>query len=195
MKKIQLKNIAEIKIGFQIRGRETLVDSGTHKIIQMRNIDTSSGIIIEDTDFCKVSPSPKHLNKYLLKEGTVLLLTRGNHNSATLITKKYSDYVAAGQFIVLDNLNKKCFPAYLEWYLNTNKTKLYFSREATGGNVKAIDKKSAGNLYIELPSLETQKKIVIVNNLAKRENVLLDMLKEKRKEIVYGYSKQLIKEG
>lgn len=193
MKKIKLKDIASIKTGFQVRGKLTQIDDGTHKIIQMRNIYSHSGGIIEHNDFCKVVPSSKHLNKYLLKKGNVILLTRGNYNSATLISEKYTNFIASGQFMIFDIFNQECSPAYLEWYLNTTETQLYFNSEAKGTNIKIIDKKSVGDLFIKLPDLETQRNLVKINNLAKREEVLLDTLKEKRKKLIYGYSKLLIK--
>ncbi len=193
--KTKLKDIASIRTGFQVRSKLTPIDEGSHHIIQMRNICTDTGCIFDDIEFCRVTPTISYLDRYLLKKGYVLFLTRGNNHLATLITEEYIDFVAAGQFMVLVLNSDECLPEYLSWFLNAPEAKSYFGREARGTSVKIIDKRTVEDLLIPLPDLETQRKIVKLSRLALKEEHLLDSLKEKRKQLIYGYCRGKITEG
>lgn len=192
MKKIKLKDIANIRTGYQVRSRLTPIDEGTNAVIQMRNISPETGRILENVEFCRVSPKIHSIEKYLLTDGDILLLTRGNNHPAALITEEYCNFVAAGQFMVLSLKNEECLPEYLCWYLNSPECKFYFAKEARGTSVKIIDKNTVGKVEILLPDLDTQKNIVRLAELAHHEEKLLDQLKEKRKRLIYGYCKSKI---
>ncbi|MBN1546327.1 MAG: restriction endonuclease subunit S [Syntrophaceae bacterium] len=193
MKKIKLEEIARIRTGFQVRSPLTSIDMGSHFVIQMRNISPESGVVLDDIDFCKVTPNAHGLHRYLLRAGEVILLTRGNNHPATLITEDYNDFVAAGQFMVLTlESGDVCLPEYLCWFLNAPEAKSYFGREARGSGVKIIDKNIVGSLIVPLPDLQTQGNIVKLGKLALKEEKLLDSLKEKRKQLIFGYCKQRI---
>ena len=187
MKKVKLASIASIRTGFQIRAKLTPVDKGTHNVVQMRNIRTDTGEIIEGVEFCRVTPKESRLDGYLLKKGDVLFLTRGNNHPATLITEKYVGFVAAGQFMVLSLNGGECLSEYLRWFLNSPESRSYFAREARGTAVKIVDKSTVGNLEISIPDLRRQKAIVALYDLSKREEKLLNSLMIKRKRLIHGY--------
>ena len=195
LRKIKIIDIADIRTGFQVRSRLTSIDPGTHKIIQMRNISLETGQIKPDVEFCKVSPSMRSIDRYLLKSGEVLFLTRGNKHPATLITEEFVDFVAAGQFMILTINTESCLPEYLCWYLNSPDSKRYFQREARGTAVQIIPKTTLENLLIPLPDLQTQEHIVALGRLALKEEQLLESLKEKRKQLIYEYCKIAVTTG
>ena len=192
MKKHKTIDITGIRTGFQVRSRLTPVDQGTHNIIQMRNVSLETGQIKAGTEFCRVSPKERNIDRYLLKTGEILFLTRGNKHPATLITEEYIDFVAAGQFMILTINTGSCLPEYLCWYLNSPESKRYFQREARGTAVQIIAKKTVENLLIPLPDLQTQRSIVELSRLALQEEQLLNLLKEKRKQLIYAYCKYKI---
>ena len=189
MKKIKTIDIAGIRTGFQVRSKLTSIDQGSHNIIQMRNISLKTGQIKPTAEFCKVSPRTRSVDRYLLKAGEILFLTRGNKHPATLVTKKYIDFVAAGQFMILTINTESCLPEYLCWYLNSPESKRYFQREARGTAVQIISKKTVENLFVPLPDLKTQRGIVGLDRLTMKEEDLLDSLKEKRKQLIYAQCK------
>lgn len=189
LKKIKINNIADIRTGYQVRSRLTPINEGTHYVIQMRNICQETGLILEDVDFCRVNPNPMHIERYLLKEGDVLFLTRGNNHPATFITEEYTDFVAAGQFMVITMKSDECLPEYLCWYLNSPEAEYYFAREARGTAVKIIAKSTVRNLPVPLPDTESQKNIVKLGKLSLKEEALMHALKEKRKQLIYAQCK------
>lgn len=189
LKKTKLKDIAEIRTGFQVRSKLTPIDKGSHYVIQMRNICPDTGRILDDAEFCRVTPKVHSVNRYLLNAGDVIFLTRGNNHPATLITDEYNNFVAAGQFMVLTLESDECLPEYLCWFLNAPEAKSYFGREARGTSVKIIEKRTVEDLIIPLPDLQTQKNIAELGRLAIQEEQLLDALKEKRKQLIYAQCK------
>ena len=191
MEKLKLKDVAEARTGFQVRARLTPSDAGTHFIVLMRNISAKTGGFNKDAAFCRVSPG-RNVERHLLKAGDVLVLTRGNNHSATLITEEHRGYVAAGQFVVLRLKTDECLPEYLCWYLNSAPSQAHLAREARGTGVKIVDKKTLENMTISLPDVAIQKKIAALDVLAKREEELLGALSEKRRRLIYSYCDKAI---
>ena len=188
----KIVNLTDISTGFQVRNKLTAEDKGSHRLIQMRNINEQNGEIKTDNGAIFYEVSPNNAFKYELKLGDILLLTRGRYNPATLIGENEIGFVAAGQFSVLRIRSKNCLPEYLHWYLNQQKVQNNLKRVQGGTNIPILTKDIIMDLNIELPDPKIQKKIIKINRQANKEHKLMNQLMKKKQELVRGLCNQLI---
>ena len=101
MKK-KIKKIADIQIGYQFRERMNLTSIGTYQVIQAKDISESFGHRLDVSNLYRVTP-PKIDNKYLVRNGDVIFLSKGRRNYATFIKCLTAGIktVAAGYFLII----------------------------------------------------------------------------------------------
>lgn len=90
--------------------------------------------------------------------------------------------MASTSFFVLRLTDEKTLPEYLAWFLNAPSTQTLLKVQAIGTSMPSISKQVLENLEIPLPSMETQKAILQIIKLRKRENSLkkeIESLREK----------------
>jgi len=177
--KIKLKNIADITTGYQIRRRLGNSTSGTHKIIQMRNVCIDSGVLMStENEYDSVTPNKPE--KYKLKLDDIILTTRGNFNKASIIKKDKVDWIASGHFMILRvKEGLEILPEYLHLFLNLKVSSNYFAHEARGTGIKILSRKTIEELCIPVLPLINQKKIINFDKLCSKEIDLLELLIEK----------------
>ena len=190
--KIKLKNIVNMSTGYQVRCKLNSDDNGTHKIIQMRNICTHSGVLSsEENEYDSVTP--KNPERYELKLNDIILMTRGNFNKASIITKNNIGLIASGHFMILrikENLN--ILPEYLHLFLNLKSTSKYFEHEARGTGIKILSKITVGELDIPISAINIQKGIINYHKIANNELELLLKLAKKKKKLTDAVLSKMI---
>lgn len=72
---------------------------------------------------------------------------------------------------------------YLAWAINHPKTQRFFDSVARGTKLRMVSRASLEQLDLDIPDLETQKKIVAIDALAERERVLSARIAGMRKEL------------
>lgn len=134
-----------------------------------------------------IMPSSK-LERHFLSKGDVIILSKGHHG---FVAHSYQAIkqpaVASSIFMVLRNINPKVLPAYVAWYINLKSTQNELINFSRGSALPAINKSILSELNIQVPDLETQKKIVELDRLKKSEtNIIsqLDQLKTIELEIL-----------
>lgn len=123
-----------------------------------------------------VIPSSK-LERHYLEKGDVLVLAKG-HNGfpAHCYQGIKNPAVASSIFLVLKNIKIKVLPEYLAWYINLDATQNELENQARGTALPAINKKILGDLMIEVPEIETQHRIVALDQLKKQETKIIHEL-------------------
>ena len=114
MKK-RIKDITEIQIGYQFRGRIEADSEGTHKVIQIRDFDALQNLQV--ADLYKVLPK-YNAERYLVNKRDVLFLSRGHHNYAISIKVTLDNTIAASYFFILRITSENIIPEYLAWFIN-----------------------------------------------------------------------------
>ena len=134
-----------------------------------------------------IMPSSK-LEKHFLNKGDVLILSKGHHG---FVAHSYQAVkqpaVASSIFMVLRNVSPTVLPEYIAWYINLKSTQSKLINFSRGSALPAINKSILSELKIQVPDLETQKKIVKLDHLKKSEtNIIeqLDQLKTVELEII-----------
>lgn len=185
---VQLKSIGEIRSGFQFRGAVRPDPNGTVSLIQVKDIDDEHQLVTDDLITIRFD---KDLEAYRVTQGDVLFLSRGHHLCATPINEPLESTIATSYFYVLRPDPLKVLPEYLAWYLNQRPFQERMKLFVQGSVTPMISRRDFEKLKIEIPSVQTQRSIVDLDNLARRERALLSRLMAKRAELVRGISMKL----
>ncbi len=180
--KRKIKDIAEIQIGYQFRGRVEADPQGTHKVIQIRDLDELPFLKTENLQAVRLKGDT---DRYLVNENDVLFLSRGHKNYAIPINIPLKNTVAASYFFILRINQDKILPEYLAWYLNQAPAQEYLHSIARRGtHIPLVPLSIFNDLTVDVPDIETQKRIVEVSRLSEKENYLTMQLQEKRSQLI-----------
>ena len=93
--------------------------------------------------------------------------------------------VASTSFLVLRIIDKgNVLPAYVSWFLNLSSTQQILMQQAIGTSIKSIPKNVLAEIEIPIPSVEKQKKCLVLAKLYKREQSLYKSIIEKRSQLL-----------
>jgi len=180
--KRKITEIANIQIGYQFRKRLEPVESGTNKVIQIRDFDQDLILRKEALSWVQID---KPADSYLLKKGDILFLSRGHKNWAVSMVDDLRDTITVSHFFVLRIKEQNVIPEYLAWYINQAPAQEYLHSNARHGtHMPLIPLSAFKGLTVEVPDMETQRKIVELSKLLDEEKQLLNELQEKRSLLI-----------
>jgi len=197
---MKLKNVAEIQIGYQHRdkGHPITTDSAsTHQIIQIKDLDLEERFkheVIErggsapymwPDNLYQVTPAGD-AERYLVSQGDVLFLSRGQRTYAVPILQTLENTVASYYFYILRPDAARVAPEYLAWFINQPTTQACLERLQRGSHIKIIPKSAFEELEVILPPLATQRAIVALERLRQKEASTMSRLVQARKRLVNG---------
>ncbi len=171
-----LSAVAAISAGFPLRGAVDALEDGDAAVVQMRNVDASTGVNWRTTS--KVT-LPTKRNPDWLQNGDVIFSARGVNNYAVVLDDVPPTAVCSPHFFVL-RIKNGCNPAFLAWQINQKPAQEYFKRSATGSHILNIRREVIENLKVALPSLDQQRMIVQHFQAATAERHALEELIENR---------------
>jgi len=122
--------------------------------------------------------------KYLLKKDDILFAGKGSRNYAVVWNGEISEAVASSTFYILTLKSKDILPEFLAWYLNSDRVQSFLRQIAKGATISNISKKELQELKLNVPSLKEQHKIVEVDKLRLKEQILMRQLAENRDMLV-----------
>jgi restriction endonuclease S subunit len=124
------------------------------------------------------------LDRYLVRAGDVLFRSRGERNTAVAIDERFGEpALAVLPLMILRPRLGVVTPQYLAWAINQPQAQRQFDVVACGTNMRMVPRASLEQLEIDLPDIETQRKIVAIDVLSERELTLTFLASEKRKEL------------
>lgn len=132
--------------------------------------------------------------KHLLNAGDILFAAKGFKNFATVFESSNPTAVASTSFFVLRLTDKNILPEYLAWFLNHQKTQAFLKGKAKGTSIPSITKSVLESLEIGIPSLEKQKLIIRLAELALQESELRAKILTRRKLLIEQQIINAIKE-
>lgn len=181
MKK-KISEIADIQLGYQFRKKIEPTDDGTHRAIQIRDFDENHVLLRENLSCVRIDPPA---DKYLICKGDVLFLSRGHRNWAAAIVDDLEAAVAVSHFFVVRPKQDNVLSEYLAWYINQAPAKEYLHNIARRGtHMPLIPLSAFVGLKVDIPDIETQKKIVELSRLMEKEKQLLSALQIKRSRLI-----------
>jgi hypothetical protein len=124
-------------------------------------------------------------DRYFVRAGDVVFRSRGERNTASALDQRLGEpALAVLPLIVLRPKRDVVTPEYLAWAINQPPAQRHFDSAARGTNIRMIPRSSLDDLALDVPDLETQKKIVAVDGLAERERELSLIAAELRRKLM-----------
>ena len=190
--KYKLKDIATINSGYSFRTKIQNNPKGNTYVIQMRDISGDRTDIIDEPH--KVD-SKKINKKHILQKGDILFMAKGANNFAVYYDEQYKPAIAASAFFVLRTNINFTLPSYLCWYINSPKAQAFIESNRAGSYIPNVNKTALDNLEIIVPPLEIQNTISDLYRLSKKEEAILDKIKDKRTVLINSILSNLITEN
>jgi hypothetical protein len=176
-----LSTLCEIQLGYTARGRLDPVEDGI-RAIQLRDTAVEGGLSGGRIGAYRLDAIP---HRYWAKPGDVLFRSRGDSNTATCLPDSFDEpAVAVMPLVILRPDTSRTNAGYLAWFINQASTQRYFDLCARGTSMRMIPVGCLAQLEVPLPSIETQKTIAALDDLARRECALAHRLAAKRQQVV-----------
>jgi hypothetical protein len=173
-----LRDIAQIRMGYTFRGSLKDASSGNTAIIQMK--DASKEGILQTAAFARTQID-QFSEHYLLCPGDLIFRSRGLNTTTILVEQEMERTICIAPLMFIRILPEKLvLPTYLHWYINLNITQLKLNSYARGNSIRMISAESMEGLELVLPPLERQHKIVAAAELNRQILALEARLAEKR---------------
>ena len=179
--KIELKNIANIHLGYSFRSKIQKENNGNVFVIQMKDLTKEFGVDVNNLDKTEIPDIKAH---YLMRKNDLIFKTRGLDTTASILDKDLINIILSAPLLRIRIESKNVLPEYVFWYINQAPAQIFLNRRAKGTFQKMITKQVLEELEIEIPPLELQRKIVKVVKLAEREQRILENLRIKKNELV-----------
>lgn len=175
-----LGDVSAISAGYPLRGSVDELTSGDVAIVQMRNVDTASGINWNDVQRIEL---PSKRPPAFLAPGDIIFTTRGTRNFALALDTVECQAVCSPHFFVIRISDaNRITPAFLAWQINQRAAQEYFQREATGSHILNIRREVVEKLPVAIPPLATQLAIIELVDTAYAERAALTKLIENRNQ-------------
>lgn len=174
-----IKNLAQIRAGYQSRKEVKATPDGSHALLQIRDFNEER-TQIDMENLVRIEPGTINTDQ-VLRDGDVIFLSKGAKNFSFAAKGLPEPSLAASYFFILRPA--KCLaPDYLAWFLNLDTTKNLLRKYATqGAHMPVVRRDVLEDLEIPLPDLGTQRKIVELAALTERQGRLIAALTEKQK--------------
>lgn len=176
-----LRELCHIHSGYTARGRLSPLSEGGVPAIQLRDVCSEGeafGGGFQRYDLADLS------DRYFVRGGEVIFRSRGEPNTATVVREGLVEPAAViVPLIIMRPDEKRILPEYLAWAINQPETQRRLDSEAQGTSLRMIPMAVLERLDIAVPDLQTQRIIVNLDALAKREGRLLRDLAARREQL------------
>ncbi|WP_076367758.1 restriction endonuclease subunit S domain-containing protein [Phaeovulum vinaykumarii] len=188
---MRLADLSEIHSGYTARGRLDPVLEGGVPVLQLRDVDASGtelGSDLKRYDLGALS------ERYFVTGGEVVFRSRGEPNVAAAIQDPLPEPVAVIVPLVIIRPDRdRILPGYLAWAINQPDAQRRLGLEAQGTGLRMIPMPALENLEIAVPDLSTQKRVVELSALARREGQLLRQLAARKDDLVSAILGEAVK--
>jgi hypothetical protein len=176
---MRLQDACTIQIGYTARAKFEPAADGVLSI-QLRDI-AEDGVDI--TQLARVQIKER-VDRYLVQAGDVLFRSRGERNTAVALDARFVEpAVAVSPLMLLRPDPSAVMPQYLAWAINQPEAQRHFDTAARGTSIRMVPKASLDDLHIDVPDLETQRRIVMVDALAAQEHALTHLLADTKRDL------------
>ena len=174
-----LGNIAEVRMGVTLRGRDaTRPDpKGTCRMIRIGDI-TDDGHL-SNPDLVQFEPSEPIKQDLFLRPGDVLFPNRGTRTTAYVFDLPEKNVIVGAQFFIIRPDRAIVLPEYIAWFLRSEVSSPYFRGKRKGTAVQTLRRGDVEEIAIPLPPIAKQRIVVALDALAIQELQLSDKLAER----------------
>ena len=179
--RMTLSAACSIHTGFTARGRLEAAERGGVPVIQLRDISVEGGIDVRKLTRVQFDGV---LDRHFVRAGDVVFRSRGDRNTATALDEQLKEpAVAILPIMILRPKPGIVTPEYLAWAINQPAAQRQFDAFACGSKMRMVPRSSLEHLELDVPDIETQKRIVETDALAALERTLAILAAEKRRKM------------
>ena len=178
---MKVSDLSTIHTGYTTRSRLETADRGGLLAIQLGDLSPDGRVNPERLTRVRLGSLP---DKHLVSTGDVVFRSRGERNTAFALDVRFREpALAVLPLFVLRPKTDIVLPEYLAWAMNQPPAQRHFDSFARGTGLRMVPRSSLGTLDIDVPDLETQRKIVAIDALAERERALSVLAADKRRQL------------
>lgn len=187
IKIVKLGDISSITTGQVIKRKEARpgdVDAIQYRILTLKSFDEDGFLVKEELDSFKASEEIE--SKYITSKGDIVVRLSMPFTSIT-IDEESEGILIPSLFVAIRVNCKDILPSYLSLYLNSNKMKKQYIKEARGSAIQILKTSAFKEFEIMIPDMSTQEQSVTLNEVMMREKRLLQLLikeNNKRNQII-----------
>ena len=115
----------------------------------------------------------------------MLFTTRGASRRAAAIDEELANTIFVAQIFAVRNLDDGILPEYLAWYLNQAPAQEHFDTFTSGATIQNVRKEVLAALPVDVPSIETQRLVLKIVELRRREISLTREIENKRAALIH----------
>lgn len=189
--RVQLGEIADVQIGYQMTGRAEPDPEGTHLLVQTADLTDSRNVAWDRLSV--IAPRRRDVGRQELLDGDVLFLAKGSRRVAVVVRQPPSRCMAVSTiYIIRAREQSVLLPEYLAWFLNVAARDELSARELQGTTMSYVRKESLLDLPLDVPSLARQYAIADLDNLLRRERALTSQLLDSRERLVNTIARRAV---
>lgn len=178
---MKLGEMVNIRTGLILSRKKSNVQTKhRYRLLNLKSIDPQGYINKEELD---VFDAKDQLSSEYLTKTNDIIIRLSQPYTAVLIDKETEKMVISSNFLIIRNSSKNLMPAYLLWFLNTEKVKRNAYKSATSNMLSAITPQYYNELSIIIPPMEKQSAIANLFTLSQREQILLEQLKNEKQKL------------
>ena len=187
IKIVKLGDISSITTGQVIKRKEARpgdVDAIQYRILTLKSFDEDGFLVKEELDTFKAIEEIE--SKYITSKGDIVVRLSMPFTSIT-IDEESEGILIPSLFVVIRINSNDILPSYLSLYLNSNKMKKQYIKEARGSAIQILKTSAFKEFEIMIPDMSIQEQAVTLNELLMREKRLLQLLikeNNKRNQII-----------
>ncbi len=179
---MKLNEIASIKTGLVVNRKQAVANADVveeYKQLTLKAINTDATVDIQQLD---TFLSKEKLKSENLTQKNDIIVRLSSPYTAVLIDEESENLLFSSNFIVIRCDSKYILPEYLQWLLNGEQIRKEILISTSSSAFGAIKPSFFGELEIDLLPIDKQAIIADINQLAKKENILLSKLKEEKQK-------------
>ena len=187
---MRLAEVADIQSGYLSRSSVHSIPSGTHRLLQARDVSPQHGLQLDAAVRFKPERNP---DLYRVSRGDILLTARGQDHRAYLIDVDLDGVLASSVFYIIRPREDVVLAGYLAWCLNQPDAQATLDAASTGTGIGYIARPSIEHLSIVVPTLDVQRRIADTISLWRREQFIQSRLDSKRTQLIHAICRQAVR--
>lgn len=178
---LRISEVTNLRSGYPFRGRVEPALGGGHRVIQIRDVHEQQRLQTDQLDSVNLA---SNVDRYLVRIGDVLFLSRGHRQYAVPIEIELERTIASGYFYILTPDPDRLIGGYLAWYINQPVMQARLRGLARGSHMPFVAMQEFGDLQMPVPSFDVQRRIVVLAELQDREHRLSAALANRRDQLI-----------
>jgi len=186
---VKITAVASIESGFSPTGVIADEIDGTHQVVMAKHLTAGEPYQYQEEHRLRVTPL-RAIDRYLVHPGDILMTSRGAWNYPVVIETIPRPAIAPASLYIIRPVDSMD-PNYLVWAMQQEQFQCQLNEIRVGSGRPMILRTGLEELSIPLPCLATQKKIVALAALMRRERQIRKELSDETERLQSAIGRQI----